>query len=99
MLATTELLELLQQRGLDLPSLPAPAGPAFDSLLHPGQRLRQGGEFAGLPGGSGGYLEQVFRTAARELFGRELPPGPLPMKVGRNAGGVLGMWGGNGGSE
>lgn len=36
--------------------------------------------------GSGGYLEHVFRTAARELFGRQLPPGPLQMKVGRNAG-------------
>jgi hypothetical protein len=36
--------------------------------------------------GSGGYLEHVFRYAARELFGLELPPGPLPVKVGRNAG-------------
>jgi hypothetical protein len=35
---------------------------------------------------SGGYLEHVFRTAARELFGRQLPPGPLAMKVGRNPG-------------
>ncbi|KAI3438965.1 hypothetical protein D9Q98_001379 [Chlorella vulgaris] len=35
--------------------------------------------------GSGGYLEHVFRSAARELFGLELPPGPLPVKVGRNA--------------
>lgn len=37
--------------------------------------------------GSGGYLEHVFRAAAAELFGRHLPPGPLQMRVGRNAGG------------
>lgn len=44
-----------------------------------------GGARWGVPGGSGGYLEHVFRTAARELYGRELPPGPLPTAVGRNA--------------
>jgi hypothetical protein len=42
--------------------------------------------------GSGGYLEHVFRTAARELFGRQLPPGPLAMKVGRNAGVWVFRW-------
>lgn len=36
--------------------------------------------------GSGGYLEHVFRAAAAQLFGRQLPPGPLQMRVGRNAG-------------
>jgi hypothetical protein len=45
-----------------------------------------GGARWGVPGGSGGYLEHVFRTAARELYGREPPPGPLPMVAGRNAG-------------
>lgn len=35
--------------------------------------------------GSGGYLEYVFRAAARQLFGRQLPAGPLAMRVGRNA--------------
>eukprot|EP00514_Thraustochytrium_sp_LLF1b_P006133 CAMPEP_0184519922 /NCGR_PEP_ID=MMETSP0198_2-20121128/6888_1 /TAXON_ID=1112570 /ORGANISM="Thraustochytrium sp., Strain LLF1b" /LENGTH=568 /DNA_ID=CAMNT_0026910477 /DNA_START=115 /DNA_END=1821 /DNA_ORIENTATION=- len=36
-------------------------------------------------GGSGGYLEYVFRTAARELFNITVPEGPLPYKTGRNA--------------
>lgn len=36
-------------------------------------------------GGSGGYLEHVFRAAAAQLHGRTLPPGPLPLRVVRNA--------------
>lgn len=36
--------------------------------------------------GSGGYLEYVFRAAALQLFGRQLPAGPLQTRVGRNAG-------------
>ena len=36
--------------------------------------------------GSGGYLEHVLREAAVQLFGRQLPAGPLQMRVGRNAG-------------
>lgn len=36
--------------------------------------------------GSGGYLDHVFRAAALQLFGRQLPAGPLQMRVGRNAG-------------
>lgn len=34
---------------------------------------------------AGGYLEFIFRTAAQQLFNRQLPPGPLPMKTLRNA--------------
>ncbi len=34
---------------------------------------------------AGGYLEFIFRTAAQQLFHRQLPPGPLPMKTLRNA--------------
>ena len=34
---------------------------------------------------AGGYLEFIFRTAARQLFGRELPHGPLAFKQLRNA--------------
>ena len=90
MLATTEVLELLQQHGLDLPSLPTPPGPAFDALLgHTGgPQLPAEGALQGLPGGSGGYLEAVFRAAAGELFGQQVPHGPLQMRVGRNAGEV-----------
>ncbi|KAJ9523910.1 hypothetical protein QJQ45_022344, partial [Haematococcus lacustris] len=39
----------------------------------------------GLPGASGGYADFVFRTAAEQLFGRHLPPGPLPYQTLRNA--------------
>ena len=33
----------------------------------------------------GGYLEFIFRTAAKQLFGRTLAPGPLPLRALRNA--------------
>jgi iron only hydrogenase large subunit-like protein len=36
-------------------------------------------------GGSGGYVDYVFRIAARELFGVTVPPGPLPFRQGRNS--------------
>ena len=39
--------------------------------------------------GSGGYLEHVLRSAAWQLFGQQLPPGPLTMRPGRNAGELL----------
>mmetsp|Transcript_16155 Transcript_16155/g.20033 ORF Transcript_16155/g.20033 Transcript_16155/m.20033 type:complete len:574 (-) Transcript_16155:227-1948(-) len=35
-------------------------------------------------GGSGGYLDFVFRLAAKELFDVTVPDGPLPFKQGRN---------------
>lgn len=34
---------------------------------------------------TGGYLEFIFRTAAHQLFHRQLPPGPLQLKTLRNA--------------
>ena len=34
---------------------------------------------------AGGYLNYVFRAAAQQLFGRALPPGPLPLRALRNA--------------
>ena len=37
------------------------------------------------PGASGGMAEFVFRVAAKELFGVDLPPGPMPWVQGRNA--------------
>ncbi len=36
-------------------------------------------------GMAGGYLEHVFRTTAREVFGVEVPHGPLPLRTLRNA--------------
>lgn len=38
----------------------------------------------GVPGGSGGLLEYIYRIAARRLFGIDIPDGPLPMKILRN---------------
>jgi len=35
--------------------------------------------------GSGGYLEHIFRGAAKALFGVEVGPGPLQYQQGRNA--------------
>lgn len=34
---------------------------------------------------AGGYLDFVFRTAAKDLFGVIVPPGPLAMRTLRNA--------------
>lgn len=35
--------------------------------------------------GAGGYLEFIYRTAAQQLFHKQLPAGPLQMKTLRNA--------------
>lgn len=80
MLATTELHDLLQAHQVDLAALPATPldGPCSNGV--PGAP----GRYYGMPGGSGGYLEHVFRTAAKDLFGMELPAGPLPLVTGRN---------------
>lgn len=34
---------------------------------------------------AGGYLEFIFKTAAHQLFGNRMPPGPLQMKTLRNS--------------
>ena len=39
----------------------------------------------GVPGGSGGWLEYIYRTAARRLFDLHVPEGPLPMRMLRNS--------------
>ncbi|GMH37843.1 hypothetical protein BSKO_05727 [Bryopsis sp. KO-2023] len=39
----------------------------------------------GFPGGSGGSAEFIYRYAAKELFGVEVPQGPLPVVTLRNA--------------
>ena len=37
------------------------------------------------PGASGGTAEFVFRCAAKELYGVDMPPGPLPWTRGKNS--------------
>ncbi|GIL48012.1 hypothetical protein Vafri_4733 [Volvox africanus] len=88
-LTTGEVLQLLQQRpapGCEAEGLGAPAAPscAPDPLL-PGVPADE--HLYGVPHGSssGGYADFVFRTAAREVFGIEVPPGPLPWRTRRNA--------------
>ncbi|GLI69561.1 hypothetical protein VaNZ11_014197 [Volvox africanus] len=88
-LTTGEVLQLLQQRpapGCEAEGLGAPAAPscAPDPLL-PGVPADE--NLYGIPHGSssGGYADFVFRTAAREVYGVEVPPGPLPWRTRRNA--------------
>ncbi|KAK9830279.1 hypothetical protein WJX72_010779 [[Myrmecia] bisecta] len=73
-LTSSEVQLLLEARGADLAAMPdAP----LDSML---SSVGPDGQLYGVSGGSGGYLEFTFRTAAKQLFGQELPPGPLDMR-------------------
>lgn len=38
----------------------------------------------GLPGGSGGYAEYIFREASMKIFDIDVGEGPLPFKALRN---------------
>lgn len=78
-LTTSEVQQLIEQQGLSFADLPCAP---LDSLLGPGCTDDQ---LHNVHGGSGGYLEFIFRTAAQQLFHRQLPSGPLPMKTLRNA--------------
>ncbi|MEW5315674.1 MAG: hypothetical protein WDW38_007085 [Sanguina aurantia] len=82
-LTTSEVQALLQSQGVDLRT--APLG-MLDTLLPASMpaHLQHQHELHGSAGSSGGYLEFVLRAAAWELFGRVVPPGPLPMKALRN---------------
>jgi iron only hydrogenase large subunit-like protein len=81
-LATTELYEWL--RNLEISDWSAIPPAPFDAPFS-NQDLLSGKSYA-VPGGSGGYMEYIFRTAARELFNQELPlDQPLPLVQGRNA--------------
>lgn len=46
--------------------------------------MDEAGHVYGVRGGAGGYLETIFRHAARVLFGKVVE-GPLQMKTLRNA--------------
>ncbi|XP_060028680.1 cytosolic iron-sulfur assembly component 3 isoform X3 [Erinaceus europaeus] len=62
-LTTGEVFKLLEEEGVSLPALePAPLDSLCDSKGAQEPTSHRGG-------GSGGYLEHVFRHAARELFG------------------------------
>eukprot|EP00803_Ostreobium_quekettii_P010666 evm.model.scf_1048.1 EVM.evm.TU.scf_1048.1 scf_1048:215-6709(-) len=73
-ITSSEVHKLLQEHGMDLASAP---DATLDTLV---DGEASDGQLYGLPGGSGGYLEYVYRSAAKELFGVEVPQGPLQMK-------------------
>ncbi|KAL6069299.1 Cytosolic iron-sulfur assembly component 3 [Balamuthia mandrillaris] len=77
-LSSAELLDLIKEKGVDFPSLePSPLDPLFTNT--------DPKELFGVRGGSGGYAECVFRYAAKELFGVDIPEDrPLEWKQGRN---------------
>lgn len=78
-LTSLEVQDLLNEQGLHLNSIPdAP----LDSLTSTND---DSGDLYGLRGGSGGYLNFIYRTAARTLYGVQIPDGDLPMKILRNA--------------
>ena len=89
-LSSGEVLQLLEQKGIA--DLAAVAGCEPDvepplSGLVPGAPSEGGApSFAyAAPGASGGAAEFVFRAAAKELFGVDLPDGvALPWRAGRN---------------
>jgi len=99
-LATTELYEWLQSLQVSENWAAIPAA-SFDapfsnqvssssSSSSPSNNINNNNQSVGksyaVPGGSGGYMEYIFRTAARELYNQDFPPGqPLPIIQGRNA--------------
>lgn len=97
-LATTELYEWLQSlqisdnwaaipaASFDAPFSNQVLSSSSSSTSSENNKDQYAGKSYSVPGGSGGYMEYIFRTAARELFNQELPPGqPLPIIQGRNA--------------
>ncbi|CAK0781927.1 hypothetical protein CVIRNUC_005508 [Coccomyxa viridis] len=79
-LTSGEVQQLLQSHGRPLPAI---AQAPLDTLV-PG--VQDDPRLYGIPGGSGGYLQYIFRTAARELYGIDVPwSEPLPLRVLRNA--------------
>ncbi|XP_063171107.1 cytosolic iron-sulfur assembly component 3 isoform X2 [Candoia aspera] len=72
-ITTGEVLKLLDQEGLSLPEVNSvPLDSMFGSLLE--EQL-----FGHYGGGSGGYLEHIFKYAAKELFG--IPVKELHYKI------------------
>ncbi|XP_058081624.1 protein NAR1 isoform X2 [Magnolia sinica] len=77
-LTSGEVLELIQLKSVNLKALEESP---LDRLL---TNVDEEGRLFGVPGGSGGYADTVFRHAATTLFGREIK-GPLDFKILRNS--------------
>lgn len=91
-LSSAELLTLLESRGCQslsaVPGCDPDVVPPYSGLSWSAD-ANDGGGVAGFtyaaPGASGGTAEFVFRVAAKELFGVNVPPGPLPWVQGKNS--------------
>ncbi|XP_054776675.1 protein NAR1 [Prosopis cineraria] len=77
-LTTGEVLELIQLKEVDFRSLEESS---LDRLL---TNINDDGYLYGVCGSSGGYAENIFRYAAKTLFGRQID-GPLNFKNIRNS--------------
>ena len=85
-LSTVELLEMMEEDGVDLSALSGAPSPEAGSSI---ERVMDGGVAAlgeASEGyGSGGFLEHIFRYSAQELFGVSVGEEPLVFKSKRNA--------------
>jgi iron only hydrogenase large subunit-like protein len=86
-LSSGEVLQLLEQRGCATlaaaPECQPDTEPPYSALLPGSDGGTRGFRYAS-PGASGGCADYVFRHAAKELFGVDIPPGPLPWVATRN---------------
>jgi len=81
-ITTGELVKLMEEKKCDLASY-TDRERLDEFSAYGGEELKQLTHVGGV-GSSGGYLDHIFRYAAKELFGEDIT-GPLQMKVGRNA--------------
>lgn len=80
-LTTTELISLIKSTSSAGLKIPEQSDVVLDTIDGKQERIT---ELYGVNGSSGGLLEFVFRRAAKSLFQREIPPGPLALKPLRN---------------
>ncbi|XP_071725153.1 protein NAR1 [Rutidosis leptorrhynchoides] len=76
-LTSGEILDLIQLKAVDFQALEESP---LDKML---TNVDEEGHLYGVPGGSGGYAETLFRYAAKTLFGRDIQ-GPLDFRTIRN---------------
>ncbi|KAN0037861.1 hypothetical protein ACTA71_000032 [Dictyostelium dimigraforme] len=77
-LSTTEILDLFKEKEIDFLSLEED-----NSIEDQFFQLSPSNEFYSIKGSSGGYLEFVYKYAAKELFNVDIVE-PIEYKVGRN---------------
>eukprot|EP01090_Pellita_catalonica_P019792 TRINITY_DN6835_c0_g1_i1.p1 TRINITY_DN6835_c0_g1~~TRINITY_DN6835_c0_g1_i1.p1 ORF type:complete len:484 (+),score=57.56 TRINITY_DN6835_c0_g1_i1:49-1500(+) len=80
-LTAGEILEIIQKRGIDFCGL-MHDNVALQQIEKRFSNVRDEGIVEGVPGGSGGLVEYLFRYAAKELFGVSVTE--FNYKVGRN---------------